>query len=85
VKRPFVKDQPKHGDQVLTCGHEERQGQHFWKCPGMVAAGPDGPVPVDWLTACDACALAATYNPHKIAWVNLATWQGDKPEVKTWP
>lgn len=77
----YKKEQPRDGDDVLTCGHiKDGATHHFYRCPdGATAQGPTGPVPIKWLISCNECSIKADFVPQRIGWVDYMVWCGNEP------
>ncbi len=84
----FTEEQPKHGDNVVTCGHKSAidTKAHFFATPDqkpMEMIGPNGPVEVNWLVCCHGCAVRSGLTATKVRWMELTTWIGNEPEIKS--
>jgi hypothetical protein len=79
----FTKDQPKHGDTILHCGHRNHSKHWFKFADGPIKfARPDGSRgEAEWFTACDRCFMrhgekAANHVKGD------AVWTGDEPAIE---
>jgi hypothetical protein len=72
--------QPKEGDRVLLCGHEDRP--HIWAFDEITLQRPDGTkITSSWFVCCDKCHLE--FAKDSLALFEMvrddAAWMGDEP------
>lgn len=79
----FTKDQPKHGETILHCGHLVR-GMHWFRFAGgaITFARPDHTRgEAAWFAACDRCF--AKHGEKAINFVRGdGIWTGDTPVIE---
>jgi hypothetical protein len=78
----FVKEQPKHGERVLLCGHETDRMHWLTFSPLRRFRRPDGTQgEAKWLVCCNDCFVRYADDFSKIPVRDDGIWNGDGPVI----
>jgi hypothetical protein len=84
----FTKEQPKHGDTILHCGHLDRSADHHHPAHWFQFAEPKRFIRPDqsrgeaqWFAACEPCYLKHGEKVTKFVRGD-GVWTGDAPAIE---
>lgn len=86
-KRPepnFAYEQPRRGDMVANCGHQEALDRkvHWFIAEGAEIVPPGGrAIPIRWVAACDPCYRRSMGNVDRILIKDVFAWASDDEDV----
>lgn len=79
----FIKEQPKHGDTIMHCGHFDR-GERYWfqSVATVKFTRPNGTRgQVEWFAACEQCFIRHGDKVTSFARVE-DVWIGNAPAIE---
>lgn len=83
MAKKWAELQPRDGDVVMWCTHDDPRYHFFNSKTPLVFFRPDGSAGrCNWIVVCDLCFIAAGGDPQKFEIRGDAVWQGNAPVVK---